>query len=419
MIGDPGSGYHALAPLDRARNLSDAFADAARRARFSTKSRKFVQGGFQGRKNQSAFYWINIFLFVVMVVIPGLGAAIYFKGLASDQYVSEFRFTVSGSEIPVGDGISALTGIPALSIIQDTQIVANFLHTRAAVEQIDQLVNLREHYSQADIDFLTRFDRDKPIEELLRYWRSVSSIAIQMPSGIVKTEVRAFDPITAQKIANAILEVSERLVNEMNDRMNRDTLALAESELKRAAERLSAARLALQKIRNSSGYIDIAKAIDGVNKLILERRSTLLSLEQEYRTNLRLVNENAPQMQNLRARIEIQNRQLKELEAQLTKTKGQPGLSETLTQAISEFSELELERQISERIYTTAITGLELARINAERKKMYLNAFIKPMVAEEPRYPRRNLSLFLVILSGLALWGTLVGIIALIRNHMA
>ncbi|MCZ8259402.1 MAG: hypothetical protein O9333_04655 [Beijerinckiaceae bacterium] len=86
---------------------------------------------------------------------------------------------------------------------------------------------------------------------------------------------------------------------------------------------------------------------------------------------------------------------------------------------MTRFSELELEREIAEKHYGNAIASLELARINAERKKMYLNTFVRPTVPQEAKFPRRVLMIFLTALGALCLWGAIVGTANAIRNHMA
>ncbi len=230
------------APLDRAQKLSEALADAARRARFSSRSRRLVKGGFSARRGQTLFYWFAMFSFWLLVALPTVAGIAYFGFYASDQYVAEFKFTVAGSELPVTDRIGAMTGIPAMSIVQDTQIVVNHLTSRAAVESIEKKINLREHYSAGSVDYFARFDADKPIEKFLRYWKSMAKATIQMPSGIVDVQIRAFSPEAVKAIADAAVEVSETLINEMNARMNRDALDLAETEVKRTGDRLSLAR---------------------------------------------------------------------------------------------------------------------------------------------------------------------------------
>src|SRR5579872_4773298 len=124
----------ALSPLDRARIISQALSDAARRARISTRGRReYAAGGFRARRGAKLLRITAILSFFLVVIIPTVAGVIYYAFIASDQYVAEARFTVAGGTPPIIDGITALTGIPLKAVIQDTQIVTNYIHSRAAL----------------------------------------------------------------------------------------------------------------------------------------------------------------------------------------------------------------------------------------------------------------------------------------------
>lgn len=419
-LEDPSPrGLPTQSPLARARQVSQALADAARRARFSSRSRRRLShGGFQARGGQALFRWAAILSFGLLVVLPSLVSGVYFGLIASDQFVAEFKFTVAGAEPAPLDGIGALTGLPAISIIQDTQIVVNHLGTRAAVEALEARTGLRARYARAEIDGFARFDADKPIEKLVRYWNGMLDASIKMPAGIVDVRIRAFSPEDALAIGRAALDVSEALINDLNDRMHRDALAAAASEVERAARRLSQSRQALEAARNQEGLLDVRKTAEGVDQLIAESRSALLKLQQEYTTKLKMVSDKAPQMQALKNQIAGAQEQIAQLQSQITSTAA-PLNGPTLSLLLTRFSQLDLERQIAERLYAGAIAALEIARITAERKTMYLNTFVQPTLPEEALYPRRMLNIALTVLAGLALWAGLAGVGALIRDNMA
>ena len=413
------NGGRSMTPFERARLVSEALSDAARRARFSTRSKKrLLGGGFHARQGQSLFHWLGVISFWLIFVVPSATAAVYYGLIASDQYVAEFKFTVAGATPPM-DGIGAITGIPAVTLIQDTQIVMNHIETRAAVESIEQKIGLRKRFTSDEIDWISRFNAGKPIEKFVRYWNSMIDTTIRMPAGIVEVKIRAFTPRDAMEVARATLQVSEELINDLNERMNRDALNSAEGEVERASQRLAKARIALERAQNEEGLLDVRRTAEGLDSLISESTSTLLKLQQEYNAQLKVVKDNAPQMQALKARIAGAQAQIDELRARVT-TSSTSALNESsLSRLMIRFSELDLERQISEKLYTGALASLEAARITAERKRMYLNTFVQPSLPEEARYPRRGLMIFFVMFGSFALWGAMIGSAALIRNHMA
>jgi len=415
-----GNRPQSMTALERARYVSQALSDAARRARFSAKSRRHLSGGgFAARKGAVAFRWMTIITFWLMVCVPGAIVVGYYAFFASDQYRVEVQFTVAGGEPIMADGLTAITGIPSITIIQDVQIVTNFLQSRAALEKIQAKVDIRSKYSGDDVDWFARFNAKKPIEKFLRYWQSMISVGIKMPGGIVDFRVRAFSPEDARAIAQAAIEVSEELVNDLNLRQNNDAMRNAEQDVERASKRLMQARIALEEARNSAGILDVSATIDSLNTLINELRSGVLKMQQEYQTQLRVVSDAAPQMRNLRSRIETTNAQIAELEARLTSTRRSAGADNTLALSMTRFAVLDLERQIAERLYAGAVSTMEVARLTAERKRMYLNTFVQPSLPQEAQYPRRILFSTAILAGLLALWGLLVGLASVVRNYMA
>ena len=413
-------GGGSLTALDRARVLSQALSEAARRARLSMRSQRlYSSGGFRARRGAAVVRLGVIVSFILMVVAPSLAASIYYVFIASDQYVAEARFTVSGGLPPQVDGITAMTGLPAMAVIQDTQIVTNYVQSRAAVEKLEKLVDIRRIYSTGEADRLSRFEPKKSIESFVKYWRHMCAISIQMPSGIIDLKVRAFTPEDAARIAQAVLDISEELVNTLNDRMNRDAVASAETELGRTSQRLKDAQIALEKARNDAGLLDATKAADSLNKLITETRGDLLQLQGQYTSERRFVAENAPEMLALKSRIDATSAQIASLNSQLTSSSASLTTDPILSSSMSIFAELDLEQKIAERLYASSVAALEVARMMAEQQMIYINTFVKPVVPQQAEYPERILYPVLFSAGSLALWGLCCGLAMLIRNNMA
>ena len=407
-------------PRQRTQIISSALAEAARRSRFSARTRRRMTpgGGFAARRGRLLIRIYFIVTFIVLVALPSLIGGLYYGFFASDQYIAEARFAIRSGEIPTLDGLGALSGLAAMTIVQDTQIVANYIYSRAMVEQLEKQVNLRQLYAHSDVDWYARFNPMKPVEKFVNYWKSMADVTISMPSGIVLVIVRAFRPEDTVTIVNAVLEQSEQLVNSMNERLRRDSVTSAEQEFTRAMQRLSMTRTRLEQGRNAEGMLDASQTATSMNLLLSSVEGELLRLRQEYDTQLRYVSDQAPQMRALKSRITATSAQLDQLRARITSQSAKPN-ERVLSESFTKFSELDLEHQIAEKQYATAAATLELARAGAERKQVYLSTFVRPAVPEEPRYPKRGLYPLYIILSALTLWGMSCGAATAIRNYMA
>lgn len=418
MTNDPTSVGGPVALLDRAKRVSQALTETARMARFSTRRRgKYGSGGFSGRRGEAAFQLFARLSFLVIVVLPASLATLYFFVLATPQYISEARFSVNVAQVPQLDGLGSVAGIMSAAIVRDTQIVTNYIVSRAAVEALEKRISLRARYSSPQYDFWARFDKDKPIERFVRYWEHQVSTSISMPAGIVNLSIRAFSPEDAQLIAKQVIQLSEELINDQNDRIFKDAIAAANEELSRAATRLTAARIALERARTDTGVLDTARTAEAINKLLVETRGQLLTLQQDYASRARFVAADSPQLRVMNERIRAFQGQIAELERQLT-TSG-PSRDPTVSTMMTRFGELELEKQIAERLYAAATANLEAARVLSEQRRMYLSAFVQPSLPEESLYPKPFLFSFLVLVACLAAWGALFGAATLARNYMA
>jgi capsular polysaccharide transport system permease protein len=412
--------------LARVRAVSLALSEAARRSRLSSRrAARLSSGGFEDRRGAKLARYLLIGSFIAIFVVPTLGAILYFGLIAANQYVAEAEFTVSAGESPMRDGIASLTGIPSQLILQDTQIITNFIHSREMVDKLEESVGIRRLYSTDKADYFARFDPERPVERLVKYWKRVSRASVKLPGGLVKFSVRAFSPQDAKLMADTTLALCEDLVNNLNARINSDALSLAEVGLQRASERLAKILAAEEVERNQSGILETKMSADAISALLKQLRGSLLNMSGAYDAELKYMNADTPQMQEQKSRIDVLRGQIVKLEGQLTTS---PGVASdpdyatgdvTVAAAMTRFGALDVERKADEELYTNAASALEHARIAAEFKMIYLKVYVRPSLPEESEYPERGLDIFLVAVSSLTLWGILVALGAVVRNNMA
>ena len=133
---------------------------------------------------------------------------------------------------------------------------------------------------------------------------------------------------------------------------------------------------------------------------------------------LRSVSAEAPQMRSLKAAIESIEKQITDLQAELTRRGGQAQKGQVLSAAMTRLAVLELEGKVAEQQYASAAAGLERARSASLNKQIYLTTFVRPTLAEEGKYPRRVWNTFLILLSGSTLWAAFCGVAIAVRGYM-
>jgi capsular polysaccharide transport system permease protein len=403
--------------LIHAARMSQAISDTARRTRFSARSyRVSYAGGFRARRGEQLFRRSIAISFVLLVVIPSIASVGYFGVIASPQYISEARLTLSGAETSSVD--NGLQAVPTALLAQDTQVVQEFLQSRAMVEELSHIVDIRGIYGNSAIDWPARLSRDASLEDLERHWKWMTRATIDLPGGIVDFSVRAFSPAAAAELARAALTVSEKTVNDLNARMLRDTVGRVTHDLKSAADRLADARIKLERARNRLGMLSADQEADAINELLVSVQAGRIALQQEYDSRRKFISASQPQMRALRAQMRAADSQISNLRSRLTETRFSIG-GDVVAAAMSQLAELDLDRRIAEQQYSLAATALESARIAADSKLIYLNAFVDPAPGHLMRFPSPVEEIVISIVGILIIWSMLATAATLIRNNMA
>jgi capsular polysaccharide transport system permease protein len=413
----PATSREVVARSARAAAISEALREVSRRVRRT--GHVFIPTVPAQRRWQYALLPIVVGGFIVFVALPSLISGAYLAFMASDQYAAEARFAVRGGERTL---MESLGGLAALKNVQDSLIVYEYVQSRGIVEELDASLSLRQIYSRAGVDLLSRFNSKKPIEDLVHYWQSRVDVTIDQMSGIITVVARAFSPQDALNIGNAIIASSERLVNELSERSRRDTLRQAKSELDRAEANLKAKLRAMRQLRDTEHLVDANRSAELMTKMYSDLRLELIQLEQEYNVQKQSVLPSAPQLRVLQARINAMRDQLQKLAGQITRgasttvsAAGQPALSESMAR----FERQKLEHQLAEQQYLAAAGAFERARVEMSTQEVYLATILRPVLAQDAIYPKRVWIFSVVLFSSLLLWGFVVGLAVLIRNHIA
>jgi capsular polysaccharide transport system permease protein len=405
----------AINTSSRALAISVALRRAARKARVSVKGNVDYRF-FQIDRWQQKFAGGVAISFIMVAVLPTLISGLYFWLVASDQFVSEVKFAVRDGERPILESIEGLMGLPSNQRTQDALILCEYIRSRGLLEDLDRNLDLRRLYSRPETDYFSRLDAEEPMEDLVRYWRRHVDTSIDSNSGIVTLTVRAFSPADALQIANAIVDRSEKLVNELSERSRRNVLKLAQDRLTRAEEQLKASMAEMRSIRNAEGLIDAGKTAEVLTKITGDLRLQLIKAEQENETLQRLLSPDAPQLRILKERIANMREQIRSLEGEMTTKEASPS---TLSGSMERFDRGTLDRKIAEQQYVAAAATFEQARLNVETQQVYLVTFLRPTLAQEALYPKRLWMWLAFSGGGFALWGAGIGMAVAVRNHVA
>ncbi len=350
------------------------------------------------------------------VILPTALAAIYYGLIASDVYISESRFVVRSPQRQAQGGVlgSFLQGTGFSRSQDDTYSVRDFILSRDALKELDEQLGVRKAYSTKEADVINRFpglDWDASFEAFHRYYKKQVAVDYDPVSSISVLTVRAFAAQDAKGVNDLLLKMGERLVNNLNDRSRLDLIRTAEQEVKIAEDRTKSASLAFSAFRSTQTVFDPEKQsamqLQGVGKL----QEELLSVEAQL-TQLRQISPTNPQISVLKNRTDDLRKTIATETAKIT------GVGSSLTSKSTNFERLALEKGFAEKQLAIALTALESAKSEAQRKQLYLERLVQPNLPDKALEPRRIRSFFTVLAVGLLAWGVATLLAASIREHL-
>jgi capsular polysaccharide transport system permease protein len=356
-----------------------------------------------GQARFKARHAVLLASFLAVVVLPMLVSAWYLWTRALDQYASHVGFTVRTAESePAMEFLGGITELSGSSTT-DAEIIFEFVHSENLLRTVREDLDLEAIWSRPGDPIFT-LSEDSRIEALQRYWRRMVKVFYDSATGLIEVRVNAFDPVDAQAIASHIYEESSRTINELSAIARDDSTRYAREELDRAVERLKEARASLTAFRNRTQIVDPqADALGRIgllNTLQTQLAAALIDADLVRST----APEGDPRVVQAERRVEVIQERIRQERAEVSDSSTD---EESYSSLVGEFEALAVDRQFAEQAYLTALAGYDSAVAEAQRKSLYLAAYITPTRAETPLYPQRWVLLSLVAGSAFILWSLL------------
>jgi len=354
-------------------------------------------------------------LFVAMVVAPTVAAVLYYGLVASDVYVSESRFLVRSPQHQTPSGLvgQLLQNSGFTHSQDDTYAVRDYILSRDALKELDDKLKLRAAFSSTDVDFLDRFPGlswNRSFEKFYLYYGKHVGVDYDPVSSITVLTARAFTADDAHKINDLLLNISERLVNTLNDQSRHDLISFADNEVKIASDKAKDASLALLSYRSSQAVFEpdrqAAIQLEGVAKLQQELIATETELAQ-----LKKLSPDNPQIGALNNRAGSLRDAISAEAAKVTSSHG------SFSARAPNFERLALDVQFADKQLGVALAELESARAEALQKQLYLERLVQPSLPDKAMEPKRIRSVLIVFVLSIISWAVISILIASVREH--
>lgn len=350
------------------------------------------------------FRWITRFILVVSFI------TISYFIFSSDRYVSEAIIIIQNTDqitTQTFDVTTLLSGVEGPNKT-DQLILSEYLLSIDMLKKLDKSLDLRAHYSNNRWDFVSRMWLGKYYQEwFYRYYLSRVAVKYDDISGVLRIEVQAYDPKTANNIARLLVQEGEIFMNEMSHAVARVQVEFLEKQVAEAQDQVLQASKNILTFQNQKGLISPTTTVESINAIIANLEEQRIKLQTQIDSLPKNLDNNHPTKKTLKQSLRAVERQISQEQVRLASTKGK-----SLNSLMEQEQLLQLELKFKQDIYKTSLIALEKGKMDAARTIKQVSVVQQPNIPEYAWQPRRIYwivtILFITILS--------IGILNLLKS---
>ncbi|MEZ5817634.1 MAG: hypothetical protein R3D44_11160 [Hyphomicrobiaceae bacterium] len=334
--------------------------------------------------------------YMLFVILPSLLSVVYFAAIAADRYETEARFVVRSPSMAATSQLANLVqGSAIVRSSDDAYVVHAYMESRDAVRKLAQTMDLGAVLKKANWDVAWWFPGPfypRTEEGRWRHFQRFLTLKYDTTTGISTLRVQAFSPEDAQAIARNLLANSEALINRLSNRATREAINTAQKEVERNRQLARASVARVTEFRRRNALIDPGRVSQEALKTISEL-AVLIARTNAELLELQRASPNSPQAASLKLRITATENQIKKEREALA------GADTSLAPLLAEYEGLVLEREFAEKSFASAQSALDLARVEGERQRLFLEQISAPSLPDFAVYPYRIVGIIVVFVA--------------------
>ena len=191
-------------------------------------------------------------------------------------------------------------------------------------------------------------------------------------------QVQAYTPEDATNISQAVLDLSEKLLNNISNRSRSDAVQRAEAEVQLAARKLAEARQRLLEFRNANVLIDPLTKAKSIGEMIGQLTIDRLEIDNNLRSLSGVLAADLPSQRLQRTRLAAIDEQIASLKQKLTDAKSK----DTVSAQLAKLKNWSWTRNLMRKCTRSRRHPTEKARQERDRQLLYLVVAVHPTTPE-------------------------------------
>ncbi len=359
---------------------------------------------------------------IIFLGAPLILAALYLYLFASDIYEVDTVLMVrspgassSSSSAGQGGGImSSVSGGGATTMeraVDESYAVVSYVQSRECFNELDKQVQFTDGFKSDKIDWLDRLGSDADHERRYQYYLDQINIYYDDVEGQVILDTYGFTDAMTYNMAKTLVERSEQVVNQFNDRARADLIRVAREQVEQSHKELVATGDLITNFQLKNALLDPTTESSSFNTIITGLREQAASKRAEIGSLLDVAKPETARMTELNNMRGALDKQIQEEQKRLT------GESNALAPLINQYKLLTIDQQLAQQKFSSAVAMLQAALLQAEQQKLYVVQVVPARMPEQPILPKRWKVMLIVLAATLVAWVIARLVLAAIRDH--
>lgn len=355
---------------------------------------------------------------LLLLVLPWLTYAFYLIFWAAPQYESQSQLIIRSSDGGSSFDPSSLlmsAGVASSGFSNESQLVEAYIGSADMIKYLDDTIGLRAHYMSDDADFFSALSSSHKQEDFYRYYLDHIEVSVDSASSVITLRTRAFSPQYSQQINQAIVNKAEQFINNINNNLAKSKLSFAKGEHEIVENKLQQAKTEILGFQSKYNVLDPTAEGAAFQQISFSLEATLAQKKAELSTISTMMSDSAPEVINIKRQIGALQQAINEQKEKISTTDTQ-GNSLSVSELMAQYSNLQVQLQLSIQAYSSSLITLENARVEAYEKLQHLVTVESSTLPDDNKYPTVMYNLVLLGVILLLTYGIVRLIVATIRE---
>ena len=353
------------------------------------------------------------FLLKVVFILLFIIGSIYILFIKSELFESSSNIIIKSLNTKTANfgGFSFL--IPNTESAQDVFLIKTYIESFDELNKLDKKFNLKKHYSSNDVDIVERLKPWNTKEDFLKLYQNRLVFIYDQQSGIVTIGFLHTNPQKSYEIVKQLIKDANEQLNYYNKLIAKKQLKFIKEEVEKNKNALEEAIKKLEKFQNKHIILDPTQTAASEFALLSNLKASLIQKEAQLNEMSQYMNSKSFEIVRLKG--EIKN--LKKTIAKIKKALANPK-KKALNVYIFEFERLKGLVELNKDLYKQSLLQLEQLKSEVNKNSKILLEITKPTIPQSYKYPEKFKDIVTLFLILALLYGVIVLIRAIIKEHI-